>query len=175
METIALRFRDLVTQQGGTVREHREIIRRRQFTWWGWWKRPYEALPHQFLLEFARRCPLTIYLLDTGGTAEGFHLYPARLEDIAMTPTGSDIPSPDVSATPNYYNTLRLAAWFKLSHIEPSPLKNVAAIRIIALPTWPQTGDPNATEYQGLEITSQERLRRIDVTLWQIDLRSQEQ
>ena len=170
MQTVALRFRDLVTPQGRTLREHQELARRKKYTWWGWWRRPYERVPQQFLLAIAERCPVTIYLVDTGGSGQGFHLYPAMLEDIAVTPTGSDVPSPDVSATPTYYNSLRLAVWFKLTSIELSEIREPKLMKVVSLPTWPAPGDPDLSAYEGRLIESQEQLRRLDVTLWHIDI-----
>ena len=43
--SIILRFRDLVTQPGATILEHRAIIKNRGSTWWGWWNKAYERVP----------------------------------------------------------------------------------------------------------------------------------
>jgi hypothetical protein len=170
MRTIALRFRDFVTGRGQTLSEHSALIDSKGYAWWGWWKKPYENLPTQFLLELISRAPLDIYLLDTGGTKEGFHFYRSRLEDIAVTPTGTDIPSPDVSATPTYYNTWRFPAWFKLTDLELEPIRKPVSLKLVSLPTWPSPNDPDISRQLGLDINSQEQLRRLDVTLWHIEI-----
>ena len=36
---VVLRFRDLVTEPGGTIDEHRRLIAAHGSAWWGWWMR----------------------------------------------------------------------------------------------------------------------------------------
>jgi hypothetical protein len=173
MDTIILRFRDLRTAPGGTLSAHAQTIQENGFTWWGWWRRPYEGLATDFLWQISDRCPLTILLLDTGSLGDAFRLHRAVLDGIEITPTGSDIPSPDVAATPSYYNDLRLSAWFKLSQIKLPPETGITSIRLLDLPTWPDKNDPELTTYRNMIVTSQVQLRRFDVTLWHAEIELQ--
>lgn len=166
--TIVLRFRDLVTAPGNTVREHYELIDALGHTWWGWWRRPYEAVPYALFAELSERFPLDIYLLDTGGRNDALQLYRATVADIAVTPSESDIASPDVSATPRYYNNARFAAWFKLTQISLTPDEHVTKVRVLDLPTWPNQGEADVASTVGKVIETQQQLRRIDVTLWHV-------
>lgn len=170
MKTIILRFRDLVTPRGRTIAEHREIIDRLKYTWWGWWRYPYEIPPRDHLQEIARQCPIKVYLLDTGVLTDSFQLYPATLEDIAMAPTDIEIPSPNVAATPKYYNTLRLSVWFRFSEIDQMPLSKVSSLRLLSLPTWPKTNDTKISSFVDKEIRSQEDFRGSNVTLWYVEI-----
>jgi hypothetical protein len=166
--TIILRFRDLVTAPGNTVREHSELIDLLGYTWWGWWRRPYEAVPYALFTELTENLPGTIFLLDTGGRDDSLQLYRATLADIAVTPSESDIASPDVSATPRYYNNARFAAWFKLTEISLTPDDTVKSVRVLGLPTWPKQAEADAGGTIGSDISMQKQLRNFDVTLWHI-------
>lgn len=167
VDTVILRFRDLPTAPGDTIRLHREIIGRLGYTWWGWWRRSYEKIPHQLFLGMANRSPAEIFLFDTGDRAAGLKLYRATLEDIAVTPTSIDISSPDVSATPRYYNTTRYSAWFKLSHIDEKPVGDLT-VELLDLPTWPDGSSTDISSELGKRFSSQGDLRRLDVTLWHV-------
>lgn len=37
-ETVILRFRDLVTAEGETIKKHIAVIEDCDYVWWGWWK-----------------------------------------------------------------------------------------------------------------------------------------
>jgi len=77
--TMVLRFRDLVTGHGETIIEHRTIIENKGYTWWGWWKRPYEQIPTVLFENLRKKLPTDIYLLDTGWKDSGFRVFRARL------------------------------------------------------------------------------------------------
>ena len=42
---IILRFRDLVTKENDTIKQHQEIIQQHGSVWWGWWKKGTEKTP----------------------------------------------------------------------------------------------------------------------------------
>lgn len=168
-DTVVLRFRDLITAPGRTIREHRALIDQTGATWWGWWRRPYEVVPTVFLTALSERCPIDIYLLDTGARDESFELFRATVDDIAVTPTGSDIGSPDVSRTPPYYNTAMYPVWFRMSALDLDPA-NVDLMVLYSLPTWPQGSDPDVAQVIGQPITTQRSLRRLDVTMWHVGI-----
>ena len=68
-ETIILRFRDLVTEEKGTIRRHQNIISKKDYVWWGWWKKGNEKVPQEefsLLSVKAKSNPFELYLLDSG-------------------------------------------------------------------------------------------------------------
>lgn len=113
---ILLRFRDLVTEPGGNIAEHRRIIDEIGFTWWGWWARSQEIVPTTelaSLLEEANDFP--VILFDSGL----MKFYYARCSKIAVSPSDAGIASPDFRATPHYYVRGSYPAWFRLNgHLE---------------------------------------------------------
>ena len=65
VETLILRFRDLATSEGQTIRLHREIIRKHKYVWWGWWNKFGEKVPIDLFTELTSRMakgPLDLYL-----------------------------------------------------------------------------------------------------------------
>lgn len=171
-DTIILRFRDLTTLPGNTIREHREIIGEVGYTWWGWWRKAYEVVPDRLFWELKRLAPLDIFLFHSDGLGGGFHLYRASLQDISVSPTGTDIPSPNVTATPLYYNSMSYRAWFKLTNIDSAPTTSVRSILLTGLPTWPESSnsDPDPRLLIGKEIRTQEALQDFNVTLWLVKI-----
>ncbi len=168
--TIMLRFRDLVTPPGETLLQHRTLIDRHGYVWWGWWKRPYEEVPTQLFNRLHDVMPKKILLLDTGGANSTFHLYPAWLTDIAQTPTGSAIPPPEPECTPTYYNNNWLHVWFKLGDISVQRMPADVQITIEELPTWPSSISRDIDGYIGVKMKDQVLLRQIDVTLWVVSI-----
>ena len=117
--TCILRFRDLITDDGGTIARHKEAICKNRckvkFVWWGWWKKQQEKPPKEFLdlASIARKSGLIIYLMDSGQKK----LYSAVCHDIVVSDT-EPIEAPDSAKyTPKYYRTKRYFAWFKFSNI----------------------------------------------------------
>ncbi|MEW8426135.1 MAG: hypothetical protein AB2654_11220 [Candidatus Thiodiazotropha sp.] len=169
---MVLRFRDLVTGTGETILEHRSIIENYGHTWWGWWKRPYEQIPINLFEKLRNLLPVDIYLLDTGWKNDGFHMYKARLIDIADTQTGSELQSPEPEYTPGYYNKNWLHVWFKINKLEKEPDMTIRKLSLASLPSWPEEKQDDIGDYLGSTITTQEDLRRIDVTLWLVGIES---
>jgi len=159
----------MITQPGSTISEHGAVIEQVGYCWWGWWKKPYEVVPHGVLAAAADRRP-TIYLLDSGAVDGPFVVHRAQLDDLAVAPTTMDIPSPDPAATPPYYNGSRYAVWFKLTEIARAPERDVNAVVVVDLPTWPEVAVPGSAEWRGKRFTSQVELRQLDVTLWDVEI-----
>ena len=44
-QTIILRFRDLVTEENGTIKRHQDVIAQNGYVWWAWWKKGNETTP----------------------------------------------------------------------------------------------------------------------------------
>lgn len=166
---IVLRFRDLITVPGRTILEHSALIERFGFCWWGWWRKPYEVVPHKLLIEVAEKKPL-MFLMDSGSTAGAFAFYRVELDSVAVTPTATDIPSPDVAATPRYYNAARFAVWFRFSAIARESDSTIGSVTVRDLPTWPNIAEPEMGGLTGTVYRSQVDLRRLDVTLWDVDV-----
>jgi len=53
-ETLVLRFRDLLTAKGGTVREYQEVIKSKGHVFWGWWNKLVEQPAFEFILNAPR-------------------------------------------------------------------------------------------------------------------------
>ena len=86
--TIILRFRDLITSNGETIRVHRQLIEEHGFVWWGWWKKQTENAPKDLLRDLSQRAhtlvpsenAFHIYLYDSGQE----QLFKAQLLQIAF-------------------------------------------------------------------------------------------
>ncbi|MFA0001272.1 metallophosphoesterase [Vibrio lentus] len=123
LQTLILRFRDLITLPGKTIEQHKEVISKKGHVYWGWWAKPNETLPKVFYDNHAKVKPFShpIYLFDTGQQM----LYQAELESIHTGPGGSPFPCPndrvgDELALPDYYKEDRpCPTWFKITSIEP--------------------------------------------------------
>jgi 3',5'-cyclic AMP phosphodiesterase CpdA len=121
-KVLILRFRDLVNPSPGyTIGQHREVITKNGYTWWGWWKKQAEKVPEQLLTAIkadAAKKPAKILLLDSGQRK----LYRAELLDVLFVPGSDEVPAPeDGVKTPSYYSTVRFAAWFKIQNIQEAP------------------------------------------------------
>lgn len=112
MQSIILRFRDLLAD---TIQEHRGVIEKIGYVWWGWWMKE-EENGHQKELELLKsllqKSSVTIGLFDR--SSHRFFL--SLLTDIQFGE--KSFPTPEPSATPSYYKQANLVAWFKLKTID---------------------------------------------------------
>jgi hypothetical protein len=164
---MVLRFRDLVTEPGGTITEHLRVLRDRGRVWWGWWMRPQENEPRDLLASLYRSieggAELPAFLFDTGQTL----LHTCSIADIRLAPEGETIGSPDLDASPAYYHRGRYPAWFRLSQIEPNGIGTVPGNWIYAeFPTKPERVEHE--QLRGKRVDSLDQLRNTDATLWLI-------
>lgn len=116
VETMILRFRDLVTRTGETVQFHKQIISEKDHVWWGWWHKSGETIPEVFrpLLEKAKREGLCVLLLDTGSSK----VYKAKCNDIEWDGKRlREIETPEPDCTPEYYRNRENLAWFRFVEI----------------------------------------------------------
>lgn len=115
--TIILRFRDLVTEDGGTILEHRKILTITGEVWWGWWARQTESVPRAWLAavnsEIEEYGPVQAWLFDSGSML----IYDATINEIALSPDRMGIRCPDPSRSPEYYQRGSYPAWFRLSSL----------------------------------------------------------
>jgi hypothetical protein len=167
--SLILRFRDLVTEPGGTIREHLALLQDRGPVWWGWWMRPQEHAPRELFAELEAQIRVAgggtevpAFLFDTG---QGL-LYPCALADLRVAPEGETIGPPDIETAPTYYQRGRYPAWFRVSLID-TPLSGVpGGWSYESFPT-----SPEREEHQrliGQAVASFEQLRNTDATLWVI-------
>lgn len=115
LRTAILRFSDAEVP---TIETHRAIINEKGYAWWGWWKKQAEPSPRSFL-EYLRdatgREPLRIGLLNRKGN-EYFAV--GNCNAVAIGDAGALIPSPDLTATPEYYRCESFPAWFRFTCIK---------------------------------------------------------
>lgn len=156
-KTLILRFRDLITDAGGTIAEHQSLLTSYKAVWWGWMMRQTELVPRKCLCEqngFLRQNgSLEILLFDTGAET----LYRCRMTKMAVAPAGMRIRSPE------YYNRGRYPAWFCFTKIDTEDfVRN--SLFLDDLPTL-----RNRTTHASFineSISDLQLLRSMDVTLW---------
>lgn len=108
-KTLVLRFRDLSTTTGDTIKQHSDIITKEGEVWWGWWAKAGEKIPSAFaeIQSYLREYNgLEVYLFDSGQSK----LYKANLKSLKCD--GGKMISPDINKTPSYYGTSTYQAWF---------------------------------------------------------------
>lgn len=164
-EFLVLRFRDLVTEPGGTVTEHRRILHERGSVWWGWWMRQHERAPRELLARFyvaiEEGRELEAFLFDAG---RGL-LFPCAIADIRVAPEDEQIGPPEIELAPAYYQRGRYPAWFQLSNIEAQGVGEIPeSWRYVEFPTNPDR--PQHKNLIGQTVSSPDELRNTDATLW---------
>jgi hypothetical protein len=170
MQTFILRFRDLVTEDGGTIQEHQKIIREKGEVWWGWWMRQYESSPLQYFHTIAQRLrdekALRMYLMNSGAN----RLFKADLGRVLAAPRGNAIGTPEPTRSPSYYHRGKYPAWFLLTSIEEVQWHD-CEFYYESFPSRPEKGE-EWLQLLGQRIISMEQVRHIDVTLCSIIDRS---
>jgi len=109
---IVLRFRDLVTEVGGTIAEHRRIVRLQGHVWWGWWFRQSEYVPRAMLAQLfvpGKASDISIILFH----ATTLELYITHANRVVVAPSAGGIQSPEFEYTPEYYLRARYPLWFQ--------------------------------------------------------------
>jgi predicted MPP superfamily phosphohydrolase len=120
VRTVVLRFRDITlvdTTLVDTIALHSELIRDAVYAWWGWWKKADElsrADECQQLQALLRKEPLEIGIFDRSTS----RFFKAQAVDIVFELSGDSIHSPENSHTPQYYQSAKVAAWFKLTKLK---------------------------------------------------------
>lgn len=164
-QVLVLRFRDLVTEPGGTIREHRRILDAAGHVWWGWWMRQYEMPPSELFSELyqaiRKGTAPKAYLLDSGQAL----LYACHIDDIRVAPPDDTIGPPQLDTTPAYYQRGAYPAWFRLTSITAEGSPEVPdGMRFDAFPTNPDRPENGALV--GTEVESLDQVRNSDATLW---------
>jgi 3',5'-cyclic AMP phosphodiesterase CpdA len=168
IETLILRFRDLVTPQGDTIRRHKELRDREGFVWWGWWNKSWEVVPDAEFKALRQRArspeKLRIYLFDSGH----LHVYEAVCEDIHWDAGGEKTVSPDRDRTPDYYRDQRYFAWFKLTdiRIDALPKGELYKYSYAQVDEFFKTKESRYKPFYGKRVFSEEELKEQDRTIW---------
>lgn len=163
-KTIILRFRDLITEEGGTINEHKDLISQYGEVWWGWWMRQYESPPRPLFKELSetieKEGTILCYLFNSGTSI----LYSVQISKILIAPPGNRIRTPDPQKSPDYYHRGVYPAWFLLRSLNEVSFSEKELI-YDSFPTRPEMGG-TLTQLLGQRVPSLDQLRHIDVTLW---------
>jgi predicted phosphodiesterase len=165
--TFILRFRDLVTESGGTISRHMDLIRDRQAVWWAWWRKAGETVPvdeMRRLRTIARGAGLAVYLHDSGQNK----LYAATCRDIDWTVEPEGKASPEDTLTPDYYRQRQYMMWFKFSHISelPDPKEVLQKLTYVQVGSMFETGVSRYAAFYGKAIDDSEELTEQNRTIW---------
>lgn len=164
--SLILRFRDLVTSPGDTLRQHTELLGpKKPRVWWGWWNKAGERAPaevFQHLQGKAHRDGLDLLLFDSGR----FRLHRARCTDVQWKAAPSV--SPKRTSTPAYYRDQQYLAWFELASIDPTELD------ASALHPWTyhrvnaffESAPSRFDAFYDKQVSSVEELRQQDRSIW---------
>jgi predicted MPP superfamily phosphohydrolase len=116
IHSLVLRFSDVETgDEWDSIDRHNAILKDKHRVLWGWWKKELqEPLQLEVLKKVQTLCPIRIGLANTMED----EYYVACCTDIFYDPDGKNIPSPDLSCTPDYYRDSSLPAWFQFSSIK---------------------------------------------------------
>ena len=166
-EQVIIRFRDLVTELGGTIEDHRAIIQSFGEVWWGWFMQPYEIAPRVLFGQMLERIringSMNSFLFDTGQAL----LYSCTIADIKVSPSSRGLSSPDPERSPEYYHRGRYPAWFLLRGIESVRFEDIQ-LNYRGFPTRPELAG-TLDGLIGHRIQSASQLRDTKVTLWVIN------
>ena len=169
-ETMILRFRDLSTAPGDTLRLHAEVIAERGYVWWGWWSKSGERVPPEVfgdILQRARAGGLAVFLFDSGRE----QLHRATLEGIQWDPGLQRSAAPEEGAsTPGYYGGAGYLAWFKLTAVELEPVQDPVAVlqrlSYVEVPEFFEQRESSFGPFDGKRVASLGELRDQDRSIW---------
>lgn len=167
-ETVILRFRDLVTSKGKTVKEHQEVIEENGYCWWGWWNKGGEQVPEEAFNLLRGRAAgangLDLYLFDSGLN----QIYRAKCVGLTFEDDGQEIPSPNPEATPEYYVDNNYKAWFKFADLTGPGLdeKIFEQLTYVDVPEFFSGGENHYEIFSGKVVSSARELRNQDRTIW---------
>lgn len=163
--SLILRFRDLSTNLGQTIEEHRKLIRIKGSTWWGWWSKDGEKIPSNLFQELqanVEKSGILLYLYDSGQQL----LYEAKCTEIQFQHRTA---SPEKDLTPSYYNDIEYNCWFRFTRIvqkkkEKEILNRHSYIEIKDFFEEPEKN--NYEEFNGKRICSFDELHGQQRSIW---------
>lgn len=164
---LILRFRDLVTEPGGTLRQHNAIVQVKGHVWWGWWSKGGEQVPFTCfakLLAKLNAAGRELLLFDSGRNT----IHRATCAEISWDLRGDSKPSPEKTCTPDYYRDQTYSAWFKLTAIDentadPSVVRNWTYVRV---DEFFKSAESKYGRFYGKRIFDLAELRQQDRTIW---------
>ena len=176
MKSIILRFRDLVTEEGGTISDHKHLIKTTGDVWWGWWMKQYEEPPFELFKHMAevieREDYYKAYLFDSGE----MKIFRTNIIKVLSAPMATRVPPPDYIKAPTYYHRGAYPAWFLLSKIEEVEISGLT-INVLDFPTLPESEYEKAMRndnFKNLKESSKvedlKQLRSTDVTMWEVEI-----
>ncbi|MEX0813176.1 MAG: hypothetical protein WD048_13240 [Chitinophagales bacterium] len=171
MDSIILRFRDLITEEGGTILDHQDLINNHGEVWWGWWMKQYETPPIEQFKFIKTICDekeyFKAYLFNSGS----LKIFRTNIIDIKVAPIPTTIGTPYPEKSPNYYHRGSYPAWFLLSRIDEVKVEE-KNILIKDFPTV-STKKKNEARFKNIldkKVTNLEGLRQTDVTMWLVEI-----
>lgn len=164
--TLLLRFRDLSCPKGETIKRHSDLIDKEGFVWWGWWNKGHEKLPSKTLTNLELKnneIKRYVYLFDSAQKT----FYKAVLKDYKAE-VDDEIPTPDASHTPSYYEDNFHPVWFKFNDIE-----EIDSSEIVGKKSYESMDDLFIEEshyeiYDHKIVASAEELAEQNRTIWRI-------
>lgn len=163
-ETIILRFRDLVTEENGTIARHQAVIKQYGYVWWAWWKKGNETLPAQefsFLGTKAETTPVDLFLVDSGQNL----VYRATCESVKLK-IGEKSFSPEKEKTPEYYQDQQYYAWFKFTRIEPCDEAQLKEFTYVNCPSLFLDKNVDYSKFTNKKVYSITELVQQNRTVW---------
>lgn len=165
--TMVLRFRDLSSPVGDTIRLHREMIAKFRYAWWGWWAKTEENIPRDVFADFtdligqSRSGSLLVYMVDSGQRL----LYTGTIASIVIPPGSDPVDSPEPDKTPYYYIAKTCKAWFKVTSINDCDSSELLRLSYDEVPGFIE--DPNSHAFADKRVFSmQEMLNRLHRTIY---------
>jgi len=163
--TMILRFRDLVTADGGTVTMHNEISAANGFVWWGWWNKSGETVPDDVFRQLnakAKSTGLQILFLDSGREK----VFTAKCLAIEWDKEHRRINSPDPTRTPQYYSSQSYFAWLKLETVSELSDEDLQKYTYVRVDEFFENHQSRYTPFYGKRIQNPDELRMQDRTIW---------
>lgn len=165
---LILRFRDLVTARGVTIKEHQKIIKDNEYVWWGWWNKLGETIADDAFRELSNKIEkgksLNLILFDSGQEI----IYKAVCTDIVWDTSHKEIDSPEPKKTPKYYSGQRSCLiWFKFSRITKITDRNTLnKLTYVKVDSFFEHGKSDYSAFYGKQLHSISELRQQDRTIW---------
>lgn len=163
-QTIILRFRDLVTEENGTIKRHQDVIAQNGYVWWAWWKKGDETTPvpeFSSLATNARTAPVNLFLVDSG---QGL-VYRATCEDVDLR-AAQRMPSPETEKTPEYYREQEYYAWFKFTQIEQCDESELKQFSYVDCPALFANKNIDYSKFNHKKVYSVAELIQQNRTVW---------
>jgi calcineurin-like phosphoesterase family protein len=176
-ETPALRYlfryRDLVAD---TLPEHREVLNRNGWCWWGWWKRPNEPGRLEIWSELHRQTTAG-QLVQIGLFHSGTGLVHAAAVDHVIVPEADELgqyrslipPEQELEGVPTYYRRSRHSrGWLRVVSLGEQPIEFFGRYSYDVPPPLLHHPPSQLDRLAGKRIVDADELRAMDTTIWEV-------